>query len=131
MERVAAAIKGRTVHSVVFVWMQGERDAKEKLAAVYEASLRGVVEQLRNDLKRPNIHVVIGRLSDHQKGQPDWDAVRAVQVKVGESDPRFGWVDTDDLNGPNDALHYTREGYVELGRRFATKAIELLRKEEK
>ena len=34
---------------------------------------------------------------------------------------KFGaWVDTDDLNGDKDALHYTKDGYAELvgGRSF-------------
>jgi hypothetical protein len=35
---------------------------------------------------------------------------------------------TDDLNGPKDGLHYTKEGYAELGRRFAAKAAELVSK---
>lgn len=126
MGQVGVATKGKTIDSVVFVWMQGERDANEKLDAVYEASLRGLIDQLEKDLKRTDVQVVIGRLSDFRKSQPTWDAIRAAQVKVGESDPRFGWVDTDDLNGPTNSLHYTKEGYVELGVRFATRAIELI-----
>jgi hypothetical protein len=39
-------------------------------------------------------------------------------------------VDTDDLNGPKNDLHYTKEGYEELGRRFATKAADLVSKPE-
>jgi hypothetical protein len=49
-------------------------------------------------------------------------------VAFAESDPRAAWVDTDDLNGDKNALHYTRDGYAELGRRFAARAIELQKK---
>jgi hypothetical protein len=130
MKQVAKASKGKNIDSVVFVWMQGERDAKEKLDEVYEASLRGLIDQVEKDLNRKDVHVVIGRLSDHLKGDPAWDAVRAAQVKVAESNPRFGWVDTDDLNGPGNGLHYTKEGYVELGKRFADRSIELINRKK-
>jgi hypothetical protein len=126
MKSVRPAIEGKKIDSVAFVWMQGERDAKESLSAVYAESLRGLIQQLRDDLKRPDMVVVIGRLSDHMKGDKHWDAVRTAQEKVAADDPRAAWVDTDDLNGPKNDLHYTKAGYEELGRRFAAKAIELL-----
>jgi hypothetical protein len=129
MEKVRAAIKGKTIDTVCFVWMQGERDAREGLSAVYADSVRGLVKQLQDDLKRPDLVVVIGRLSDCQKGQAHWDAVRSAQEKVGADNTRFGWVDTDDLNGEKNDLHYTKAGYEELGRRFAAKATELLAKQ--
>jgi hypothetical protein len=129
MTQVKTTVEGKTADTIVFVWMQGERDAREGLSAVYAESLRGLVKQLRDDLKRPDTAVVIGRLSDYQKGEKEWDGVRAAQEKVAGDDPRAAWVDTDDLNGPSNALHYTKDGYEELGRRFAAKAIELSSKE--
>lgn len=128
MESVKEAIGEKSADSIVFVWMQGERDAKSGQAAVYADSLKGLIEQLRRDLKRDDVGVVIGRLSDNRKGDAQWDAVRAAEVKVAEEDPRGAWVDTDDLNGPKDALHYTKEGYAELGRRFAAKVVEEAKK---
>ena len=108
--------------------MQGERDAKEKHGTVYAASFKGLVEQLSADLKRKDIGFVIGRLSDFDndnKRYPHWTIVRDAQVKVAEASPRGAWVDTDDLNGKNDDLHYDKEGYKVLGARFAAKAIAL------
>ncbi len=127
MTKVNAAIEGKKIDTISFVWMQGERDAKEGHSAVYAASLKGLIGQLRKDLKRDDITVVIGRLSDCLKNNAHWDGVRAAQVKVAEDDPLGGWVDTDDLNGPNDGLHYDKPGYAELGKRFAEKTIELLK----
>jgi hypothetical protein len=126
MTKVDAAIKDKKIDTVSFVWMQGERDAREKHSAVYAESLKGLIEQLRTDLKRDDVTVVIGRLSDHLKDNEHWDGVRAAQVKVAEEDPLADWVDTDDLNGPNDGLHYTKAGYADLGKRFAEKTIALL-----
>lgn len=127
MEDVRKAVGDSKPDTVTFVWMQGERDAKEFLSAVYEASLRGLIQQLRCDLGRPDTTFVIGRISNHLGGQPHWDAVRQIHVKVAKSDPLGAWVDTDDLNGPANDLHYVKpEGYAELGRRFAAKAVETL-----
>ena len=123
---------GKKPESVVFFRMQGERDAKARSQAAYYETLRVTIEQLRVDLKHPDIAVVVGRLSDHLKNDAGWDAVRAAQERVAVDEPLGAWVDTDDLNdvkGKND-LHYTREGYAELGRRFAARASELVHKHD-
>lgn len=137
MKKVFAAINKERLTSISFIWMQGERDAREKLGDVYEKSLTGLYDQLCNDLKRKDINFVIGRLSDfdlQNQNYPDWTRIRDIQVRVGESNPRFGWIDTDDLNDglnregkliKND-LHMSAEGYVIMGRRFAEKAIGLI-----
>lgn len=128
MEMVRKAIAGKTPDSVSFVWMQGESDAKAGVEAAYEDGLRGLIRKVRADMKREDTIVVIGRLSDNLKNHKGWDTVRAIQEKVAAGDPRGAWVDTDGLNGPKDDLHYTKEGYLELGRLFAEKTIELLGK---
>ena len=137
MTKVKAAIDGKELISVIFIWMQGERDAKMQWAAVYEESLRGIYQQLLNDLEQEEIGFVIGRLSDFDLKNtryPEWTAVREIQVKVAESSDRFRWVNTDDLNdGTNrkgraisNDLHYSAAGYRILGERFAKEAIELV-----
>ena len=61
------------------------------------------------------------------KKYPHWKKVRLAQIKVANSNPKYFWVDTDDLNDglnrrgkqiTND-LHYSAEGYKTLGKRFA------------
>lgn len=126
--RVQTAINGKTIHSAAFVWMQGERDAKTAQSGTYLESLQGLIKCVRDDLKLPNTVVVLGRLTDHLKGTPHWDKVREIQEKFSTNDPRADWVDTDDLNGPNNDLHCTQEGFTQLGNRFASKAAALLQK---
>ncbi len=134
-DRLMAAVKkgvgDKKYDTVTFVWMQGERDAKERQGEVYEKSLAGLVKQLSDDLGRDDMNFVIGRLSDcmnKNPGKSHWMEVRKAQVDVAEKSPRGAWVDTDDLNGPKDSLHYNKEGYAELGKRFAEKAVELVKK---
>ena len=131
MTAVKKAVGDKKYDTVTFVWMQGERDAKERHGEVYEKSFAGLVKQLSDDLGRDDLNFVIGRLSDcmnKNPGKSHWMEVRKAQVDVAEKNPRGAWVDTDDLNGPKDGLHYNKEGYAELGKRFAEKAVELVKK---
>lgn len=91
MEMVNKASKGKKFATVTFIWMQGERDAREKHGEVYAESLRGLLEQLSADLGRQDINFVIGRLSDFDmddKKYPHWTMVRKAQVEVAEGYPR-------------------------------------------
>ena len=138
MSKVEPKINGQRLASITFLWMQGERDAKLRLGTLYEASLKGLYRQLSKDLNRKDVNFVIGRLSDFDlknSRYPHWTMIRKAQVKVAESNPRFSWINTDDLNDginrkgkkiEND-LHYSAEGYKELGKRFATNALKLIR----
>ena len=132
MGKVKPAIKGQKLASVSFVWMQGERDANMGWGDLYEEALVGLHAQLAKDLGRnpKDMTFVIGRLSDfdlNNKRYRDWTKVRKAQIKVANSNPKFFWVDTDDLNdGKNrrgkeikNDLHYSAEGYKTLGKRFA------------
>ncbi|MEO1011166.1 MAG: sialate O-acetylesterase [Bacteroidota bacterium] len=137
MGRVNEALDSVQIQTVTFIWMQGERDAREKLGEVYEKSLKGLYEQLKNDLELVEMNFVIGRLSDFDMENvkyPHWTLVRDIQVKVAESEPYFSWINTDDLNDgfnkkgkaiQND-LHMSVEGYRTMGRRFAKEAIGLI-----
>lgn len=139
MEKVKAATAGRAFDTVTFVWMQGERDAKEALAEAYPTAFKGILDQLKADLKRDRIRFVIGRISDFDlknAAYPHWTRIRDIQVKLAEEDPDGAWIDCDDLNdGKNkagkeirDDLHMSVDGYRTMGERFAEKAIALLRR---
>lgn len=139
LTKVSTAINNKKIQTVTFVWMQGEQDAKEQYGEVYAASLKGLLNQLGNDLGRNDINFVVGRISDFDLENDKylhWTLVRTAQVKVAEADPHGAWVDTDDLNDgmsrtgkeiKND-LHYSAEGYKILGKRFAEKSIILIKK---
>jgi len=136
LKKVQLAIKGEELQTVTFVWMQGESDVRDT-AIVHGDCLAGLIGQLKMDLQFEDINFIIGRISDYGLKVPGaykrwnfkkegWELIRKTQVEYASS-YRFGaWVDTDDLNGTNHGLHYTKEGYTELGKRFAEKAIALI-----
>lgn len=138
LTKVKDSITDTKIKSVTFIWMQGERDARLGNATIYEESLLGVYNQLSEDLNRDDINFVIGRLNDFDMKNskwPHWTKIRDIQVKVAESNPKFGWVDTDVFNDglnpkgepiQND-LHMSVEGYDLMGKAFAKEAIRLLK----
>lgn len=139
MSKTLPAIEGKKIQTVTFLWMQGERDARERLADVYIESFNGIIKQLERDLGRDDINIVIGRLSDfdmENKTYPHWTRLRELQVSFADSNSNAAWVDTDDLNtGVNkqgnpikDDLHYSVSGYKLFGERLAENAIRLIEK---
>jgi hypothetical protein len=125
---VAIAMQGKAAPaSVGLLWMQGENDTDSTVAAnAYADRFQGVLQQFRDDTGHQDLFFVVGRLSDHST-HPDWMTVRNALVNAAESDPHGGWVDTDDLNGPTNDVHYfPGNGYQKLGERFAHKIVELI-----
>lgn len=137
METTKAAIRGQRIRSVTFIWMQGEADAKAGNGDVYLASLNGLKKQLEQDLKCTDINFIIGRLSDSgfyrrrdkkRLPAPQWEALRKAQESFANASDRAIWVNTDDLNGENNQLHYVKpEGYEKLGERYVEAAIKLVK----
>ena len=131
MQKVEAKIQGKKLKSITFIWMQGERDAFSKAGNKYKESWEGLLNNLKIDLGRSDINFIIGRLSDfdmNNEEYPHWTMLRDIQVSIANESPVGAWVDTDNFNGINDSLHYTYDGYILLGKAFAKKSIELIRK---
>ncbi len=128
IEKAREAFDGKPYDTVTFVWMQGESDGKRGLGGVYEKSFLRLLRRLKTDLNRKDIRFVIGRINDSFVSDPHWKAMREAQVKLAEDADHGVWIDTDDLSEPEDGVHFPRENYPSLGKRFAEKAIELIRK---
>ena len=126
--RQAQSVMGRqSPERVVLVWMQGEADARSNLVDNYEVGFTHLVRNLENTLDT-SIDLVVGRLAHRSTDSPSfktWYRIRELQVDMAERRPGSVWVDTDGLNGPDLNTHYSDEGYVELGRRFARACIRL------
>ncbi len=128
IEKAREAFDGKPFDSVTFVWMQGESDGKRGLGPAYEKSFLRLLGRLKTDLGRKDVAFVIGRINDSYVSDPNWKAMRDVQVKLAEDADHGEWIDTDDLSEPEHGVHFPKENYEKLGRRFAQKAITLIRK---
>ena len=129
--------KHHKFESVTFCWMQGERDANGGGQPAYKDSLKLLISKLRRDLERPDMNIVIGRLSDAGQKKPSWGAMRKIQMEIVDEDRSGAWVDVDDLNDRekdgkvSNAVHYNRpEGYIILGQRFARQGYALIKGEK-
>jgi hypothetical protein len=128
IEKAREAFDGKTFDTVTFVWMQGESDGMRGLGPAYEKSFLRLLGRLKKDLNRKNVAFVIGRINDSHMSEPNWKAMRDVQVKLAEDADHGAWIDTDDLSEPDNGVHFPRENYPKLGQRFAEKAVVLIRK---
>lgn len=115
--------QGKQYRLAGFLWMQGEHEAgiSPGMARDYQALLAGLISHLRADLGQPNLPVVIGEISDRWiYGVPVQTAQRDVCQKVGQA----ALVVTRDLpRPPADSAHYTANGMVTLGSRFAASLL--------
>jgi len=103
-----------------FVWMQGEHEASisRKMADDYESLLSDFIRSVRKDLKARSLRVVIGQVNNHT-----WvygDIARKAQIEVCRKEQYIQLVQTIDLpRVDGDAAHFTADGMLTLGSRFA------------
>jgi hypothetical protein len=103
-----------------FIWMQGEHEASisHKMADDYQSLLADFIRSVRKDLQALALPVVIGQVNSHT-----WvygEIARKAQVEVCQKEPRIRLVQTIDLPRVNgDAAHFTADGMLTLGSRFA------------
>ena len=87
------------------------------------------------DLGHEDINLIIRRISDFgikRRPSDDWRALRNLQMSVLDENPMWVRIDTDDLNGEKDRLHYVRpDGYQKLGERYVESAIHLIASKNK
>lgn len=121
----SVAISNNTA-SVTFIWMQGERDARDETGHLYEENLKGLIDQVKQDTGS-DLKVVIGHLSDYEDpNYPDWNQIKSIQKKITNSNSNYRLAHTADLNGAINDLHYTENGYRLFGKRLANNALLLI-----
>ena len=101
-------------------WMQGESDAKNKFrAAHYGTRLRQFINSLRRDLRSPSSMFVIGQINPKGNGYPMVNLIQREQQQVNSQVWNTRLVSSHGLGKNYDNVHYSAQGQVELGRRFA------------
>ncbi|MCC9603595.1 sialate O-acetylesterase [Stieleria sp. JC731] len=114
------------LHPVGIAWMQGESDATidEATANAYAANLKRLMDLLRAALRKDDIPVVIGQISDsgNTPSGKVWEfgeQLRAQQQSFVENDSCAAIVTSTDGYEYSDPWHYDSAGYIDLGQQFA------------
>jgi hypothetical protein len=111
---------GQATKVSAFFWMQGESDAEyESTADAYEANLISLIAAVRASFGNPNLPFIYGRI-EGSSGFAYLATVRAAEDAVAQMVPNVYEVNTDDLPLRFDLTHFTSEGTIELGDRFAS-----------
>ena len=111
---------GRPAELSGFLWMQGEHEGgiSRKMAEDYEELLSNFVASVRKDLRSPSLPVAVGQVNSHVWAYGD--IARKCQAEVCRKDKRTALVETIDLpRVSSDAAHFTADGMLTLGSRFA------------
>lgn len=111
------------------LWYQGESDANEKAAPLFEEKFRRFIQQLRQDTGQrdlPFYYVQIGRHVTAAPAAP-WDMVQDAQLRVEPQLPNV-WMATCVDCELDDGIHVGTDDLKLLGRRLADLAEGRLRR---
>ncbi len=109
------------------VWMQGEADAHDspRTADAYRGNLERMMNLLRAALRRDDLPVVIGKITDSGMDEDGQlmhyiETVQQAQADFVEADACAAYVTvTDSLAYLDDGWHYDSEGFIRMGTAFA------------
>lgn len=115
------------------IWMQGEADAdsSDESANAYFNNLTRLMELLRAALRKDDIPVVLGKITDSELGEDDImpyiKRVHLAQRLFVEQDICAGYMTKTDTYpySEKDVWHYLSEGFVNMGKDFALEYIKL------
>lgn len=121
-----------TVEVAGMLWMQGEGDADTiERAQAYEKNLGIMLADVREKTGRPNLPVVMGRISSSLLKKTPWNfehapIVQKAQEAVAAKDPHTYLVQTDDLTTLKDNTHFETAGQLTLGERMSEQMLKAL-----
>ena len=122
--------EGRKWELTGFVWMQGEHEGgiSRMMASDYAELLTAFMKAVRKDLRATALPFAIGQVNSHTWAYGD--IARKCQVEVCGKDKRTLLVETVDLpRVSGDAAHFTADGMITLGSRFAEAMVVLAKPE--
>jgi len=120
LERTKLASPSGKISGVL--WLQGETDSdKQPWANTYEARLKKMLQDLRQDIGRPNLPIVVGQIGEFLpvEKHPYVDTVRAALRNVPAELPNVGYADSAGLGDKGDHLHFDAADAQAMGSRFA------------
>ncbi|MCH7228410.1 Ig-like domain-containing protein [Haloferula sp. A504] len=112
------ARQGHTYEIVAMLWSQGERDAwNDRTTEQYQNDFEAFIADIRSRYGA-DLPFFFTRLSVKQTARPI-EAVRLAQDYVAARDPNTHLIDADAYGILGDNLHYTEQGYIDMGHDFA------------
>jgi len=112
------------------IWLQGEANANPQELPQHPERLRAMIEALRADLALPELPFIACTIGE-MKPEPlltNLKAMNEIQLALPKSVPHTACVDARDLKTHiGDAVHFDTAAQNEIGKRFATKLLELSR----
>ncbi|HSI09609.1 MAG: sialate O-acetylesterase [Rariglobus sp.] len=110
------------------LWHQGETDSdKQPWTETYESRLVRMIADLRSDLGRPDLPVVVGQLGEFltPEKHPGVETIRAALKRIPTLVPHTGYVDSTGLVHKGDELHFDTASARKLGTRYAEAMMKL------
>ena len=120
----SAKKKGLTIRLRAFVWIQGESDSRGDRPAQYEARLGSMLKALRDDLDTKDMIMLLGLNTKFGGGKAGVQTVIQAQKNLAEQSKYIEYVDSTGCAVINGA-HFSSQGTLELGNRFAKRLIDV------
>ncbi|MFB9054824.1 sialate O-acetylesterase [Formosa undariae] len=106
------------------LWMQGESDAETlEWANAYEDNLKVLYKDVRLQMDKPDLPIVMGRISIGLLRETPWvfdytEVVQAAQDRVAKADKNVRIINTDKLETLKDNTHFNSESNIWLGHKM-------------
>jgi len=115
------------------LWHQGEKDVGNKS---YELLLIAFIKNIREDLKSPNVPFILGGMVPYWVSQKESrrnqqviiSSIRDKLCIIGYADPNFPYIIEKEDN-KIDEIHFDANGQREMGRRYFSEYLKLLKGE--
>jgi hypothetical protein len=118
--RITEAMKHGKVKGMI--WLQGESDSNEKLAAVYLEKLDILIGRIRKLTGEKKLPVVVGELGIFK---PNYQLINTELHKAPSRIKRLGVVNSEGLTDKGDRTHFDAQSANRYGIRFAQEMIKI------
>jgi len=120
LEKIRRITGGKNIKFIALLWMQGETDARiPEVAEAYYENFVKFVENLRRDLDVPNLPILLGKINPPAENFQAVEVVRDAQKRAAKTVKNVWLIETDGISKWDDNFHYSSQGQLELGKRFA------------
>lgn len=107
------------------IWHQGENDAYEKYAPLWLDKISEIAEDLRLQLgvSARDVPFIAGE-TNHNWGKHE--IINNEIHRISQMVPNSTWVSAQDCNCNKDKIHFSRQGLILLGKRYAEKVLQMV-----